>query len=181
MSTVKVNLVEPRSGTTLTLGASGDTVDIPSGVTIANSGTATGFGTVNTPAFGVTLSSGQSIANSTWTKIAFDSEVFDSDGDFDSTTNYRFTPTTAGTYYVICQSGYDLSQATIASTGIYKNGSQVARKQGRHGGTVIWVGALNGSSDYIEGWTYQAQGSSQTAYSDASNGYRVWMFGMRIA
>jgi len=44
MSTVKVNLVEPRSGTTLTLGASGDTVDIPSGVTIANSGTATGFG-----------------------------------------------------------------------------------------------------------------------------------------
>jgi len=44
MSTVKVNLVEPRSGTTLTLGASGDTIAIPAGATIANSGTATGFG-----------------------------------------------------------------------------------------------------------------------------------------
>jgi hypothetical protein len=43
MSTVETNLVQPSTGTTLTLGASGDTVTIPSGATIANSGTATGF------------------------------------------------------------------------------------------------------------------------------------------
>jgi hypothetical protein len=36
--------VDPKSGTDLTLGTSGDSVLIPSGVTIANSGTATGFG-----------------------------------------------------------------------------------------------------------------------------------------
>ena len=44
MSTLETNLVQPSSGTTLTLGASGDTITIPSGATITNSGTASGFG-----------------------------------------------------------------------------------------------------------------------------------------
>jgi len=43
MSKVEVDQVDPQSGTTLTLGTSGDTVSIPSGVTLANAGTATGF------------------------------------------------------------------------------------------------------------------------------------------
>jgi len=47
MSTVETNLVQPSTGTTLTLGASGDTVTIPSGATIdASAGTAAGFGKV---------------------------------------------------------------------------------------------------------------------------------------
>ena len=44
MSEVKVNKISPRSGTTVTLGDSGDSITIPSGVTITNSGTAAGFG-----------------------------------------------------------------------------------------------------------------------------------------
>ena len=44
MSEVKVNKVSPRSGTGLQLGDSGDTITIPSGATILNSGTASGFG-----------------------------------------------------------------------------------------------------------------------------------------
>ena len=45
MSEIKVNKISPRTacGTT-TLGDSGDTFTIPSGVTITNSGTANGFG-----------------------------------------------------------------------------------------------------------------------------------------
>ena len=43
MSKLETNQVDPSTGTTLTLGTSGDTISIPSGVTIANSGTATGF------------------------------------------------------------------------------------------------------------------------------------------
>jgi hypothetical protein len=34
MSTLETNLVQPATGTTLTLGASGDTVDVPSGATL---------------------------------------------------------------------------------------------------------------------------------------------------
>jgi len=45
MSKLETNQVDPATGTTLTLGTSGDTIAIPSGVTIANSGTATGFST----------------------------------------------------------------------------------------------------------------------------------------
>ena len=44
MSEVKVNKISPRSGTGVQLGDSGDTITIPSGATITNSGTASGFG-----------------------------------------------------------------------------------------------------------------------------------------
>ena len=49
MSTLKVSTISPL-GTdatkTITLGASGDTLSIPSGCTISNSGTASGFGKI---------------------------------------------------------------------------------------------------------------------------------------
>ena len=47
MSKIFVDQVDPKTATTLTLGTSGDTINIPSGVTIANNGTATGFGLTN--------------------------------------------------------------------------------------------------------------------------------------
>ena len=56
MSKLETNQVDPATGTTLTLGTSGDTISIPSGVTIANSGTATGFGAM-TPAFSAYVNS----------------------------------------------------------------------------------------------------------------------------
>ena len=51
VSQIKVNEIIKQSGSTITIGESGDTVSIPSGCTIANSGTATGFGESNTPFF----------------------------------------------------------------------------------------------------------------------------------
>ncbi len=44
MSELKVNKISPATGTAFTLGDSGDTFTVPSGATITNSGTATGFG-----------------------------------------------------------------------------------------------------------------------------------------
>jgi hypothetical protein len=44
MSEIKVNKLSSRTGNAVTLGTSGDTFTIPSGVTLTNSGTATGFG-----------------------------------------------------------------------------------------------------------------------------------------
>ena len=45
MSTLEVNKLTPLANNgTVTMGDSGDTINIPSGVTIANAGTATGFG-----------------------------------------------------------------------------------------------------------------------------------------
>ena len=44
MSTLNVDKVDPNTGTDLEIGSSGDTFTVPSGATIVNSGTATGFG-----------------------------------------------------------------------------------------------------------------------------------------
>ena len=44
MSLLNVDKVDPSTGTALEIGSSGDTITIPSGATITNSGTATGFG-----------------------------------------------------------------------------------------------------------------------------------------
>ena len=43
MSELKVNKISPATGTAFTLGDSGDTFTIPSGATVTNNGTATGF------------------------------------------------------------------------------------------------------------------------------------------
>jgi hypothetical protein len=58
MSEVKVNKISPRSGTTVTLGDSGDTFTIPSGATITNSGTAAGFGSTGEVSWDTTPKTG---------------------------------------------------------------------------------------------------------------------------
>jgi len=44
MATLFVDKIDPQSGTTLEIGSSGDTITIPSGATLSNLGTASGFG-----------------------------------------------------------------------------------------------------------------------------------------
>ena len=85
MSKLETNQVDPATGTTLTLGTSGDTITIPSGVTIANSGTATGFGGDNTPMFLVSGGSGkQTISHASGTTITYNQEIIDTDNAFAS-------------------------------------------------------------------------------------------------
>ena len=45
MSKITVDTVEPATGTSLTLGANGDTITVPAGATLTNSGTMTNSGT----------------------------------------------------------------------------------------------------------------------------------------
>jgi hypothetical protein len=86
MGTLFVDKLDPQSGTSLELGSSGDTITIPSGATIVNSGTATNFGisSANTPAFAVSKSAAQAITNNTSTKITFDTEYLDTASAFAS-------------------------------------------------------------------------------------------------
>ena len=86
MSKLFVDQVDPKTATTLTLGTSGDTISIPSGVTIANAGTSTGFGESNTPYFkAYTSGSTQQASSSSYLDpVAFATEMFDSDSAFAS-------------------------------------------------------------------------------------------------
>ena len=75
MSEILTNKITPVTGNTVTLGDSGDTFSIPSGATVANSGTATGFlpavgssGNVLT-SDGTNWSSTAPAGGGAWTKI----------------------------------------------------------------------------------------------------------------
>jgi hypothetical protein len=156
MSELKVNKISPRSGTDITLGDSGDTFTIPSGATITNSGTATGFG-ANTPAFfAYRATSVQNFSQNVATKLQFNTELFDTDSAYDNVTDYRFLPTTAGKYYISAGAYID-GTTTSSPTGLklYKNGSfyhsAFIYSGGLAGGHHIHnIVDFNGSSDYVE-------------------------------
>ena len=130
MSKLETNQVDPATGTTLTLGTSGDTISIPSGVTIANSGTATGFAANTAEFLAYRGSSSQTgIADNVATKLQFNTESFDPDGVFDNSTNYRFTAPSAGKYMIytnifIYDASTDIQTFNLA---FYKNGSKYSQ------------------------------------------------------
>ena len=202
MSKIFVDQVDPKTATTLTLGTSGDTVSIPSGVTLSGAGTitpsavnlaASGAGGVtgnlpvanlnsgtsassstfwrgdgtwvaaggnNTPAFQAKLSANQNPTDLTWTVVGCNTEVFDTDGCYDTTT-YRFTPTTAGKYYVYWALTADISTvpslkqitAAIAKNGTRQDTHYLSQND-NNWINIVNTGAvvidMDGSSDYID-------------------------------
>jgi len=142
------------------------------GVSLPNGGVA--------PAFSAYQSSAQTaLANSTFTKIQFQTEDYDTNSNFDNATNYRFTPTIAGYYQF--NAGVGLSPALASGggiTSIYKNGSEY--KRGGINATVAGLGAasvvssqmyMNGTTDYVEIYAYQNCGSTATTVSNAQLTY----------
>jgi hypothetical protein len=176
MSEVKVNKISPRSGTDVTLGDSGDTFTIPSGATITNSGTATGFG-VSNASCAVHLSADVTLTRNVRTKVEFDVEDYDPEGWFDSTTNYRFQPDEDGVYFIdACLLQGNGAGADNVAMYIYKNGAEVYSNQVYQNYTIApmhssGIVSLNGSSDYIEIFT-MATSSSGTLTLDA-NGWNA--------
>jgi len=133
----------------------------------------TGTVMVNGPAFSVYLSASQSISSGTWTKIQFNTKTFDTNSNFDNTTNYRFTPTVAGYYQVNGLAFINIGTSYI-TTFLYKNGSQfqygINCSATGNGLTsnLNCILYLNGSTDYIELYAQQGSGSSQNLLSGAT-------------
>jgi len=131
-------------------------------------------GGVNTPAFHATReTSGQSIANSTATEIVFNVEKFDI-GSCYNTANGRFTPTTAGKYFVYSQISYvDMSIDTYRELHINKNGANVFKFRDRNSATYGSYSAsglieLNGTTDYVSTFAYHEKGSSNDIYAETN-------------
>lgn len=117
----------------------------------------------NGPAFSAYLNANQTgVSNSTWTKVALNAEEFDTNNNFDSTTNYRFTPTIAGYYQINCCISFNASitNPVFARVGIYKNGSfyKGAYGPGTTADRLIFnfstIVYFNGSTDYVELYGY---------------------------
>jgi hypothetical protein len=143
-------------------GASDLTVTFP-----AVTGTAMVSG--NMPAFSAYQGTQQSISTNTWTKIPLSTELFDTNNNFDSSTNYRFTPTVAGYYQISASLRVLGTSASNQICAIYKNGSAFYSSDNYGGATgnlpqymsitLSTLIYLNGSTDYIELWGY-SNGSS---------------------
>jgi hypothetical protein len=136
----------------------------------ATTGTAMVSG--NMPAFSAYPSENSAMLTSAaYTKVVFNTEEFDTNSNFDSTTNYRFTPTVAG-YYMVTGSiyyTYDTTPPTLIQATIYKNGSLFKSQQmlivaaSLYGTqTVSSIIYFNGTTDYVE--LYARQGSGVNCY-----------------
>ena len=165
----KIALSGDANGTgTLTIASpntnSDRTLTLPdnTGTVITTASTFAGTG----PAFSAYASASQSISNITFTKIQINTENFDTNSNFDPTTNYRFTPTVAGYYQINgCVNGASSSVIRVVRAYIYKNGllfklgnfsdiGSGATAAGSMSGSVHDLIYMNGTTDYLELYTW---------------------------
>ncbi len=205
MSKLETNTIDTVSGTstlqvgstnttTITLGVSGDTINVPSGVTIANSGTATGFGGANTPAFSATLASNQILDNSeTATKIPFTIGSPSGSSDFDTASAFasnKFTVPSGQAGKYVFSLGADIESGSngvvnIAVAYIYRNNAEVAQNRvdfrgnpGRGAGVMVTKVLDLAVGDYVEGFAANSA-TGGTAYVYSSSGRRTWFQGFK--
>lgn len=124
-----------------------------------------GSGSTSGPAFHAYGATSTSVPINTYTKITFNAEVYDTANCF-NTSNSRFTPNVAGYY----QFTYNMIMAQIIYTNffpaLWKNGvehlrgPQINSVYGGGGGGLIY---LNGTTDYVEVYLYQAYVDPATA------------------
>ncbi len=117
----------------------------------------------NRPAFEAALSAHQSIADNATDKVQANTEILDTDSCYDNSTNYRFTPTVAGKYFVYARVLIDDDAGDVRQVIclLFKNGSELVRanlnfdesssEEGEGGSvTINTIVDMNGSSDYLE-------------------------------
>ena len=180
MSKLETNTIDTVSGTTnLVIGSTNtSTITMPNG---ALSGQ-------NYPAFEAHLSATQTVSDAVFTKVQSNTEVLDTDNCYDNSTNYRFTPTVAGKYFVygrvMTRAGATSLESGIAE--IRKNGSNYIRQQidlssNRIDNNCVQVSAvidMNGSSDYVELWGRTAtSGATSEFYGASGSTYKFTGFG----
>ena len=157
MSEVKVNKISPRTNCgTVQLGDSGDTITIPSGVTISNSGTASGFG-----------STGEVSWNTT--KITADpGPAVSGVGYFTDTSGSAFNvtlPSSPSAGAVIAVADYANNWGTNNLT-ILRNGSNIEGSAenfvcNQNGATITFVYV-----DATKGWVCTNSGNSTQAFGE---------------
>jgi len=157
---------------TITIGASGETITVPSGATLdLSNATQTGVGGTNTPNFQVKKTTTQNISSGSFTKLTWDSEDWDTDSAFASD---KFTVPSGqdGKYYfqVTTELG-GIDDVEFVQVLFYKNGSS------QDGTTARWYSPGSGqdvrartnvilnltANDYIEAYIYHNEGGSQNA------------------
>jgi hypothetical protein len=151
------------------------TLDAPAnaGTTVLTLPATSGTVMVNGPAFSAYLDTSPALTAATFTKIACNIEEFDTNTNYDNSSNYRFTPTVAGYYMVTGCVGFN-GTITRGLCFVAKNGSNF--KSGNDANATVYrstVSALiymNGSTDYVELFAY-ALGTSLSLNGNIADTY----------
>lgn len=155
---VKSNKLSPASGTALQIGDSGDTITIPSGATIANSGTATGFG-------GGKILQVQNMTSTTTTTTTSNSFVVTALTDtitpsatsskilILATGNLNNTGASNWTYGTIARGGTNLG-AGVGMVGVYATGDI------HSAGTISYLDAPNSTSELTYDYRIKVSGGT---------------------
>lgn len=134
--------------------------------------TVNGIAVFDAPAFQAYRGADQSLTGSG--VLAFDNEDFDTNSNFDNTTNYRFTPDVAGYYYVYVSAAF-VHAGPPPSVHIRKNGTTAVSittlltlDYGSYVGSDIplnmsTVVNMNGSTDYVDLYFTHNGANSQLA------------------
>ena len=129
---------------TINLGVSGDTINVPAGVTIANAGTATGFGEDNKPVWDIKEGGATTVGNNTNTTIEYDVVIYDTASAMNTST-YKYVIPSAGYYFVRGSIAIDWSDSGAnerADFSIRKNSGSIVREMRVYSGDAI-SGASN--------------------------------------
>lgn len=113
------------------------------------------FPSSSVPAFSAYQSAPQA-SSTAYTKVAFQTEQFDTNSAFDSVSNYRFQPKVAG-YYFLNGSVAASNAASSLVCAIYVNGVQEKAGDSESSSIMYQTSVsaliyLNGATDYAELW-----------------------------
>jgi hypothetical protein len=149
------------------------TIDGSQVVTFAKQPAGTFAGTG--PAFSAYSSNAQSINSGVTAKIQLNVEVFDTNSNFDPTTNYRFQPTVAGYYQINGQLAFNGGATGYAKPILYKTGSPYVEGTSVPNNTITGAECsvssliyLNGSTDYVELYCYLYTGATALSLQNSS-------------
>ena len=176
---------------TINLGVSGDTINVPAGVTIANAGTATGFGVAGTEGFLAYNGANYDSSHNTSTLVQLSTELYDTDNRFTNTSsNYKYTVANAGQYFFFGNvqasnnGGGTINQAFL---NIYKNGSSIAQVGINYSGNYSDVTQLHitvtdnaSASDYYQLYNYVVTNDSSNMRVGGGNRGNTYFGGFRL-
>ena len=163
-----------NSGVLQLASGTGNLVTVP-----AVTGTAMVSG--NMPAFSASPSAVTNLSSSTYTKITYGTELFDTNSMYDAA-NSRFQPTISGYYQINAGFGEGLSTANMTLYVLLKKtGTTIAQMQTvqptawYNNVQVSMLVYMNGTTDYIEVF-----GFAGSTYSNQTNAYTNWFNGSLV-
>ena len=128
--------------------------------------------------FSVCRSAAQTMTATAHTKVGFDTETYDSNSNFDSTTNYRYVAPVAGYYHFSANVTVTIDGGSNYFCSLYKNGSLYSQGTrlitttgtAEHG-FVVSNDLLLAANDYIEVFFWNGSGGNKALVNGLNTTY----------